>query len=117
MKNNLMFIALIVSVLSCREAPKSVDTTTTENTSKALITENNSHWILVDSTGKILFGNQPTELDSLENKLVDSLLSIRKATGIVPDTILFTTKGDVLMGMRGALADAIQIALERARRE
>jgi biopolymer transport protein ExbD len=121
MKNNIMFITLIMSVLACSEAPKSENTATAtpplETTIKAIKAENDPHWITIDSTGKILLGNQVTDFESLETKLVDSLLSIRKTTGVVPDTILFTTKGDVLMGSRGALLDVIQAALEKARVE
>jgi biopolymer transport protein ExbD len=121
MKNNSMFIALIMSILSCNEAPKSENPTTVtpplETTAKAIKAENDPHWITIDSTGKMLLGNQTVDLESLENKLVDSLLVIKKATGVVPDTVLFTTKGDVLMGTRGALMDVISMALEKARRE
>jgi biopolymer transport protein ExbD len=119
MKNNIMFTALIMSILSCSEAPKSENATTAsppiETTSKAIKVESDPHWITIDSTGKMLLGNQAVDLESLENKLVDSLLVIKKATGVVPDTVLFTTKGDVLMGTRGALLDVISMALERAR--
>jgi biopolymer transport protein ExbD len=119
MINKTMFIALIMSVLACSEAPKSETATTAsqaiEKTSKDMLATNDPHWITIDSTGKMLLGNQIVDLESLENKLVDSLLVIKKATGVVPDTVLFTTKGDVLMGTRGALMDVISMALERAR--
>jgi biopolymer transport protein ExbD len=121
MKNNIMFTALIMSVLACSGAPKSENGTTVtpplETTAKAIKAENDPHWITIDSTGKMLLGNQTVDLESLENMLVDSLLVIKKATGVVPDTVLFTTKGDVLMGTRGALLDVISMALEKARVE
>jgi biopolymer transport protein ExbD len=119
MINKTMFMALIMSVLACSEAPKSETATTAtqaiETTSKDMLATNDPHWITIDSTGKMLLGNQTVDLESLENKLVDSLLVIKKATGVVPDTVLFTTKGDVLMGTRGALLDVISMALEKAR--
>lgn len=69
--------------------------------------------IMVDSTGAIKMGNQKMSLETLETKLEDSLKIIKKKYGKLPDTILLRKKGDVLMGTRGAINDAIEDAKEK----
>ena len=117
MKKVILFLT-IVSLFACTEAPKStentgvqMDTTKTRSMSETVSTD--SLVIVVDSTGAIMMGSEVVSMANLETKLVDSLQSIKKMYGKLPDTIICQTKGDVLMGTRGAIKDAILDAKEK----
>ena len=73
--------------------------------------------IVVDSTGAMTFGKPITDLEELETKLTDSLQSIKKHYGKMPDTIICKTKGTVLMGMRGAIHDVISETKEKVEKQ
>ena len=120
MKNFILF-SVIISLFACTEAPKSTsDTTVTDSTMTRSMAENiasDSLVIVVDSTGMITFGGTIETLDVLETKLTDSLQSIKKHYGKMPDTIICKTKGTVLMGMRGAIHDVISETKEKVEKQ
>lgn len=120
--NKVILFLIVVSLFSCTEAPKSTentgvqtDTTTTRSMPQNMPTD--SLVIVVDSTGKITMGTEVVSFENLESKLVDSLTIIKKIHGKLPDTIICNTKGDVLMGTRGAIKDAILDAKEKVEKQ
>ena len=122
MKKIIALVALS-SIIACTEKPKSTENTVVKTdtipVSASIRTvqdslSSDSLVVLVDSTGIIRVGNQKIKLENLETKLVDSLKVFKKKYGKLPDTILCRTKGDVLMGTRGAIKDAILDAQEKA---
>lgn len=121
MKYLILFVA-VISLYACTEAPKSTgdrtvkaDSTTTRSMGEPTPTD--SLVIVVDSTGMIMLGEPIMTLDKLETKLMDSLQNIRKSYGKLPDTIIFKTKGTVLMGMRGAIHDVISKTREKVEKQ
>ena len=70
----------------------------------------NPYWIIIDSTGKITLAGKVVYLDSLQGKLEDSLKTLKKNGQPLPDTIMYKTEGTVMMGVRGAVKDAINDA-------
>lgn len=69
--------------------------------------------IVADAKGNITMGNQALSLEQLETKLADTLQFMQKTYGKTPDTILYRSKGEVLMGTRGAIRDAIEDAKKK----
>ena len=121
MKKVILFLT-VVSLFACTEAPKSTentgiqkDTTNTRSMSENVATD--SLVIVVDSTGTITMGSEVVTFKNLESNLVDSLQIIKKTHGKLPDTIICNTKGDVLMGTRGAIKDAILDAKEKVEKQ
>ena len=121
MKKVFLFLT-VVSLFSCTEAPKSIentgvhmDSTTLKSTTTTVSTD--SLVIVVDSTGAIMMGKEVVSMANLEIKLVDSLQNIKKLYGKLPDTVICNTKGDVLMGTRGAIKDVILDAKEKVEKQ
>ncbi len=121
MKKVILFLT-VVSLFSCTEAPKSIentgvhmDSTTLKSTTTTVSTD--SLVIVVDSTGTITIGGEVVGFDNLESKLVDSLQIIKKMHGKLPDTVFYRTKGDVLMGTRGAIRDVISDAQQKVEKQ
>lgn len=118
-----MVLFLVVSLfMACEEKPKTSETNVVNADSLSVASSirsmkdsiaTDSLVISVDSTGAIKMGNQKMSLETLETKLEDSLKIIKKKYGKLPDTILLRKKGDVLMGTRGAINDAIEDAKEK----
>jgi hypothetical protein len=73
--------------------------------------------IVADTKGNIKIGDQTVDLEKLENKLVDTLQFMKRSYGRLPDTIIYHSKGDVLMGTRGAIKDAILDAKEKVKKQ
>lgn len=69
----------------------------------------------IEPNGMVIFGKQAIVLDNLQSKLSDSLKTYFAETQTLPDTIVYTTKGEVLMGVRGAVRDAIDGSLAQAK--
>lgn len=69
----------------------------------------------IEPNGMVIFGKQAIILDNLQSKISDSLKSYFAETKTLPDTIVYTTKGEVLMGVRGAVRDAIDGSLAQAK--
>jgi hypothetical protein len=106
--------------LACKETPKSTDTATAQSladsTAKRALeaaaapkTTPDSIIIHIDSMGKVTLGNRPVDLDDLPKILVDSCQFLKKTTGNIPKTITYKSSG-AMMGIRGAVRDAIQEA-------
>jgi biopolymer transport protein ExbD len=113
-------LLFLVGAIACTEAPKTTDNTAVKTDSLTVANRSlNDHSatdslvINVDSTGNMTLGNQKVDIESLTTKLTDSLQSIKKQYGKLPDTIICRSKGDVLMGTRGAIKDAIMDAKEK----
>ncbi len=64
----------------------------------------------VDSEGITYLGAKKPGVDFLRRQLIDSLITLKKQTGKYPNKIKVRTRGDVLMGARGAVQDVIQEA-------
>ena len=64
----------------------------------------------VDSEGITYLGAKIPGVDFLRRRLIDSLITLKKQTGKYPNKIKVRTRGDVLMGARGAVQDVIQEA-------
>ena len=78
----------------------------------------NPYWVTIDSSSKITFdGKEIKDLDVLQKMLTDSLKAMKKSGQPLPDTIMFRTEGTVMMGMRGALHDAINDARAAAMKD
>lgn len=121
MKKVILFLT-ILSLFACTEAPKSSENTSTQTdtTTSRSMSENvstDSLVIVVDSTGAIMMGKEVVSMANLETKLVDSLQNIKKIHGKLPDTVICHTKGDVLMGTRGAIKDVILDAQEKVEKQ
>ncbi len=120
MKKVILFLT-VVSLFACTEAPKSTENTNvqTDTTTRSLpeTVSTDSLVIVVDSTGAIMMGSEVVSMANLETKLVDSLQIIKKMHGKLPDTVICNTKGDVLMGTRGAIKDVILDAKEKVEKQ
>ena len=65
-------------------------------------------FVEVDSNGISYLGDEKMDADFLRRRLADSLLILKKQSGQYPKKIKLRTRGDVLMGVRGEIQDAIQ---------
>lgn len=65
-------------------------------------------FVEVDSNGITYLGEEKMDADFLRRRLADSLLILKKQSGQYPKKIKLRTRGDVLMGVRGEIQDAIQ---------
>lgn len=68
----------------------------------------------VEPNGIIIFGNKAISIINLQKTLIDSLKACYTQKVALPDTMVYTTKGEVLMGMRGSVQDAITQSLAEA---
>ena len=121
----IMFLLMAISLFACTETPKPPSTVVvnadTLPTAASIRTLNqkmvpDTLVIELNAKGGIKLGKQELNLEQLEAKLVDSLKFLQKTYGKMPDTIIYHTTGDVLMGMRGAVKDAIFDAQEKVRK-
>ncbi len=110
--------------LACNNAGKTETQTTAEaippmrDIQDAPPPRPNPYWITIDSSSKITFdGKEIKDLDVLQKMLTDSLKAMKKSGHSLPDTIMFRTEGTVMMGMRGALHDAINDARAAAMKD
>ena len=111
---------LFFCLFACKKAPKVTDNTMTQTAAdstaqRALeaaaapkITPD-SIIVNVDSMGKLTLGNRSISLYDLPKALVDSCKTLKKTTGNAPKTITYKSNG-AMMGIRGAVKDAIQEA-------
>ena len=118
----MVFFLVVSLFMACKENSKTSETNVVNADSLSVASSirsmkdsiaTDSLVISVDSTGEIKIANQKMSLETLETKLEDSLKIIKKKYGKLPDTILLRKKGDVLMGTRGAINDAIEDAKEK----
>ena len=119
MFKKIIFISILASALfiGCNDAEKASTPTTAEaippvrDIQEAPTPRPNPYWVTIDSSSKIMFdGKEIKDLDVLQKMLTDSLKAMKKSGHSLPDTIMFRTEGTVMMGMRGALHDAINDA-------
>ena len=68
----------------------------------------------IEPNGIIMFGNKAISIINLQKTLVDSLKACYTQKVTLPDTMVYTTKGEVLMGIRGSVQDAITQSLAEA---
>lgn len=125
MKKGILSL-IVVSFFACTEQPKTGDNTVTKadtlispalNRSIMADVSLDSLVVTADPKGHITVGNQVVEFDKLESKLVDTLQFMKKNYGKLPDTILYRSKGDVMMGTRGAIKDAINDAKTKVNKQ
>lgn len=117
---------LVVGLFACEEKPKPTENAIAKADSlhsPALVRDMSSSpsldslVIVVDSKGNMSLGNGAiADLEKLESKLTDSLQFLKKTYGKLPDTVLLRTKGEVLMGTRGAIRDIIEGTEEKVRK-
>ena len=108
---------LAFCLFSCKETPKTTDnaaaqaadSTANRGIATAPTTPPDSLIVEVDSMGKVKLGNRSIALDDLPKALVDSSNALKKTTGHAPKTITYKSRG-AMMGVRGAVRDAIEEA-------
>jgi hypothetical protein len=127
----LFFTTAILSIFlffACKETPKTNDNAVITEQKSADSTKNrnidaasapsvmpDSLIVMIDSMGKVTFGNREITTDDLSKALIDSTLSLKKTFGKLPKTITYKSNG-ALMGVRGAVRDAIEEAQEALKR-
>lgn len=129
-----IFTATLVSgflFFACKETPKPADNTAemaqkaADSTAKRTLeaaatmptTAPDSLIITVDSMGKVMLGKVAvTNMDNLSKMLVDSSNSLKKTFGKAPKVITYKSSG-AMMGIRGAIHDAIDDAQEVLKKE
>ncbi len=132
MKQTIFTTTLLFSFLffACNETPKSADNTakmasnamdsTAQRALEAAaampITPPDSLVVMIDSMGKVTFGNREIMTDDLAKALVDSSHALSKTFGKAPKTITYKSNG-AMMGVRGAVRDAIDDAEEVLKKE
>ena len=72
--------------------------------------------VTIDSMGKVTFGNREIITDDLAKVLVDSSHALSKKFGKAPKIITYKSNG-AMMGVRGAVRDAIDDAEEVLKKE
>ena len=126
MTKKIIFSSILASTLftACNNAEKTPTQTTEEamppprDIQDAPPPRPNPYWITIDSTSRITFdGKEINDLATLQRILTDSLKAMKKSGHPLPDTIMFRTEGTVMMGMRGALRDAINDARAAAMKD
>jgi arabinogalactan endo-1,4-beta-galactosidase len=132
MKQTLFTTALLLGTLffACKETPKTpenvataaekaVDTTTKRVIETAVVPAiaPDSLIVTVDSTGKVMMGNvEIKNMDNLAKMIVDSSNALKKTFGKAPKTIVCKSNG-AMMGIRGAIRDAIDDAQEALKKQ
>ncbi len=126
MLKKIVLSSILASTLfiACNNAEKTPTQTTADavppvrDIPEAPTPRPNPYWITIDSTSRITFdGKEIKNLDVLQKMLTDSLKAMKKSGHPLPDTIMFRTEGTVMMGMRGALHDAINDARAAAMKD
>jgi hypothetical protein len=123
----LFFTTAILSIFlffACKETPKTNDNAATTEQKSADSPKNrgvdtapapsvmpDSLIVMIDSMGKVTFGNREFSTDGLAKALIDSNLALKKTFGQLPKTITYKSNG-AMMGVRGAVRDAIEDAQE-----
>ena len=132
MKNIYSLLSIAIALLvACNSTPQPNPQTpapepviadsshSTANTNKNKNTNTNTKptvWTMeIGRSGIVIFGKEAIVLSNLQSKLSDSLKTYFAQTKTLPDTIVYTTKGEVLMGVRGTVRDAIDASLAQAR--
>jgi hypothetical protein len=113
-----------VLFFACKETPKTNENAATTEQKSADSTQSrsvnispapavmpDSLIVMIDSTGKIAFGNREYTTADLTKALIDSSLALKKTYGKLPKTITYKSNG-AMMGIRGAVHDAIEDAQE-----
>ena len=108
---------LAFCLFSCKEAPKTTDnaaaqaadSTANRGIATAATIPPDSLIVEIDSMGKVKLGNRSVALDDLQKALLDSSNALKKTTGQAPKTITYKSRG-AMMGVRGAVRDAIEEA-------
>jgi hypothetical protein len=127
MKQTIFTTLLSITFLfiACKETPKTADTaaTTTEKAVDSITNRGldvapvptvapDSLVVTVDSTGKVMIGKlEVQDINKLTQMLVDSSNALKKTFGKAPKVITCKSNG-ALMGIRGAIRDAIEDANE-----
>ena len=126
MVKKIIFSSLLASMLftACNNADKTPTQATAETAADptrdiqdAPPPRPNPYWVTIDSMGKITFDGKEMDVDKLQKTLTDSLKSMKKSGHSLPDTIMFRTEGTVMMGIRGAVYDAINDARSAAMKD
>jgi hypothetical protein len=132
MKQTIFTVSLFITFLfiACKETPKTADTAAT-TTEKSIDSTTNrgldgasvpsvapdSLVVTVDSTGKVMIGKlEIKDMDKLAQILVDSSNALKKTFGKAPKVITCKSNG-ALMGIRGAVRDAIDDAQDVLKKE
>lgn len=120
------FSAFLLAFLlfSCKETPKTTDNAAAQatdsianrNSQTAATPPPDSLIVNVDSMGRVTLGNRSVSLDDLPKVLVDSSNALKKTTGHAPKTIMYKSQG-AMMGVRGAVSDAIEEAQDSLKKE
>jgi hypothetical protein len=132
MKQTLFTAGLLAGILffACKETPKAaenvataaektVDSTVKRGIETATIgaVAPDSLILTVDSTGKIMMGNvEIKNMDNLAKMIVDSSNALKKTFGKAPKAIVCKSNG-AMMGIRGAIHDAIDDAQEALKKQ
>jgi hypothetical protein len=117
-------------LFACKETPKpngnavemaqkAADSTANralQTTAAMPMTAPDSLIVMIDSMGKITFGNREIMTDDLAKALVDSSHALSKTFGKAPKTITYKSNG-AMMGVRGAVRDAIDDAEDVLKKE
>ena len=125
MVKKLIFSSLLASTLftACNNAEKTPSQASDQATLPSRDMQDappprpNPYWVTIDSMGKITFDGKEMDVDKLQKTLTDSLKSMKKSGHSLPDTIMFRTEGTVMMGIRGAVYDAINDARSAAMKD
>jgi hypothetical protein len=133
MKQTIFTTALLSGLLffACKETPKPT-TNTAEMAQKAVdstanrgieamtaapTTPPDSLVITVDSVGKVMMGNvEVKSMDNLSKMIIDSSNALKKTFGTAPKAIVCKSNG-AMMGVRGAVRDAIDDAQNVLKKE
>ena len=130
MKNIYSLLSIAIALLvACNSTPQpnpqtpapepviadSSHSTANKNTNKNTNTKPTVWTMEIGRSGIVIFGKEAIVLSNLQSKLSDSLKTYFAQTKTLPDTIVYTTKGEVLMGVRGTVRDAIDASLAQAR--
>ena len=126
MKKTILSL-LTISLFACSESPKTgentsiqkVDSLDSPSVSRGMTAEVSldSLVVTVNSKGGVTIGDKVADFDKLEAQLVDTLQMMKKSYGKLPDTILYRSKGEVLMGVRGEVKDAILNAKAKVKKD
>lgn len=133
MKQIIFTTALLSGLLffACKETPKPVDnaaitaqkaldsaaTRALEAVAAVPTIAPDSLVITVDSVGKVMMGNvEVKDMDNLAKLLVDSSNALKKTFGKAPKAIVCKSNG-AMMGVRGAVRDAIDDAQDVLKKE
>ena len=123
MKKTALIALVATSLFACKDTPKPAETAATppadtaqtasrglENTTATLASKPpDSVVVEISERGIVTMDKREVNLDDLQKKLVDTVKTLKKKNGKAPDTIIYRSHG-AMMGVRGAVKDAIQDA-------